>query len=304
MSLDPPTSNEFLSLPRAQVATLVQQQGPKTVVLCVAGSRRWYVLRAGQGQFDWPGYGQALSRRYRELFVLLFESGIHTILTPAVYPPNFQRGPAYVSRMLQGVPQLVQSAEFQDFYRDLDVRAGLYGNALSAPAFPQLAALDRELRQATAAYQSRRLLWGLNCDDDLLADVLRLAVAHFQETGAVPTRAQLVERYYGWPVGAVDIFVGAGRPSIFNLMPPLLDGREDLYFTVGLSLDLTEAQWREILYDHLWRRPKKTHQWNDLEPAIVAWLRRFYDANQGQTLGVGQLGPGDVWFARQAEAGP
>jgi len=69
----------------------------------------------------------------------------------------------------------------------------------------------------------------------------------------------------------------------------------DLYFTVSPSPYLDERGLRAILYDHLYTRRVDESGYSRLEADEWAWMKAFYRANRGRTIGIG-IQKGGVWY--------
>ena len=77
-----------------------------------------------------------------------------------------------------------------------------------------------------------------------------MSVEFATRRGRPPDRRELIEAYYGLDVPDLSFYLGFAQPALFDV-PLVATGQEDLYATLTPSPDLTEAQLREILYDHL-----------------------------------------------------
>jgi len=111
----------------------------------------------------------------------------------------------------------------------------------------------------------------------------------------VPTREELVALYYGEYVEPASIFIGFDVFCVFDM--PLLDvGETDLYFTMCPSPYLSPTQLREILFDHIYvRRAVSTGEYASLGYPTLEYMKSFYSANMGKTLGIGFLKDG-IWY--------
>ena len=112
------------------------------------------------------------------------------------------------------------------------------------------------------------------------------SIAYFQQHGHAPGLEDLIELYYGEPVEKVSFFIGFEKFWAFD-MPLISTGSEDLYFTVTPSLYMTQAQFRTVLYDHLFARRVEEPDYESLPGEAIERMRAFYQANRGSTLGVG-----------------
>lgn len=289
---------EFMNLPTEEVARLVREAGPKVCVFPINGTRRWFILehpdQAEAGFLE--AYLRETWRRQTELYRLLFDHGIETLLTPVFGPDLLERGEAYQQLLKPGLLWCAQDAELLAFYDAYDVRVRVYGDTRRYLAgTPYAAALEayEELARRTAAHESYRLFFGV-CAHDASETVAEFGAQFYQTHGRPPSRAEIVEAYYGEALGPVDLFIGFDRPAAFD-MPLVATGSEDLYFTVSPSPYLDARTLRRILYDHLYTRRVDESTYDRLSEEDWSWMRAFYQANRGQVLGVGTR-RGNVWY--------
>jgi tuberculosinol/isotuberculosinol synthase len=289
----------FQSLPTEEVAQIVREAGPKVCVFPINGTRRWFVLECASGQGDEgaPAYLDIMFRRHVELYRLIFDHGVGTLLTPAFGPDLMERGDGYVETAIEGLEGLCNHPTLVDFYESHGVRVRFYGDYarhLRATPGRHLAGMFQDLERRTAAHDKHRLFFGLFAHD-AAERVAELAVAHYLEHGSVPGKPTLIELYYGEYVEPVDFFIGFDKLAVFD-MPLVATGDEDLYFTVSPSLYLGERQLRAILYDHLYTRRQAEPDYPALGPEDWAAMKDFYDANRESTIGVGaRRAPGGFW---------
>lgn len=284
----------FRNLPAAEVAQRVRQAGSTVVVFPINGTRRWFMLehaaKAEAGlQSVYQEFFDIMARRYVEIFALLFEHGLDTVLSPLFGPDLLERGPDYVRMTSEGLAWPAVHPLFLDFYKAHQVRVRFYGDYRRAfgPATPYgfLPELYDEVTASTLNHHQHRLFYGLFANDATEA-VAQLAVQYYNRHGRTPDRRTLVELYYGEYVEPVAIFIGFDKFSAFD-MPLIATGEEDLYFTISPSPYFTQRQLRDILFDHLYARRRP-------EPQNWTPLKAFYQANIGRTLGVGAEHEG-IW---------
>jgi tuberculosinol/isotuberculosinol synthase len=290
----------FQNLNPEQVAQLVRQTGPKVCVFPINGTRRWFMLEHApllDAADDFVrAYLDLAGQRHVELYRLLFDHGLDTLLTPIFGPELLTRGDEYLPMAVEGLAQLVTSPVFQDFYRDYRVRVRFYGDYRRFFASTPYAYLSDLFDQATAqtlAHDRFRLFFGV-CANDPTETVAEWTVRYHAERGCLPDRQALITHYYGEYVPAVDLFIGFDRFCVFD-MPLLATGEEDLYFTVSPSPYLTGRQLRAILYDHLYARRGDEPDYGSLAAEDWAVMREFYRCNHEQTLGVGARQAG-FWY--------
>ncbi len=293
-------AEEFRHLPAEEIARLVRQAGPKVCVFPINGTRRWFMLEHLPGPDEDPlvTYLDVTGRRHIELYQMLFDHGVDTLLTPVFGPDLLERGQDYMDLAAAGLSRLATYPDFLDFYRAYQVRVRFYGDYrlfFEPTPYAYLSDLFDQVTAQTAAHNRYRLFFGV-CAQDATEAIARLAVRYHAEHGHIPDKRTLVELYYGEYVGPVDLFIGFDKFCVFD-MPLIATGNEDLYFTVSPSPYLTEVQLRDILYDHLYTRRGKEPDYLNMGPEAWAWMRKFYQANMGRTMGVGaNQQPGDFWY--------
>jgi tuberculosinol/isotuberculosinol synthase len=289
---------EFQRLPTEDVAQLVRDAGPKVCVFPINGTRRWFVLEyPSQAKTSfYESYLQVTWQRQVELYKLVFDHGIDTLLTPIFGPDLLERGEQYSTLFRPGLLWCARNQDMLGFYDAYGVRVHVYGDARRyLQSTPYASALDAydELAKRTAAHQSYRLFFGV-CAQDATETVAEIGVRFYQECGRLPTRHEIVEAYYGEYVEPVDLFIGFDRPAAFD-MPLIATGNEDLYFTVSPSPYLDARTLRTILYDHMYTRRVDESSYAQLPTEGWEWMRSFYKANLGRALGIGMKRDG-IWY--------
>ena len=290
----------FHSLPTAEIAQLVRAAGPKVCVFPINGTRRWFMLehpdQATTGFVE--AYLRIGGRRHIELYKMIFDHGLDTLLTPVFGPDLLERGDEYMQIAARGLLWFAHDQDFVDFYDAYDVRVHVYGDAQrylqDTPYAHTLDAFD-ELARHTASHRRHRLFFGV-CAHDPTETIAEIAVRFYQEHGCPPDKRQVVEAYYGEYVRPVDIFIGFDRPAAFD-MPLIATGSEDLYFTVAPSLYLDAHTLRAILYDHLYARRVDEASYAELSPEDWRTLADFYALNRSHVLGLGRRHiSGNFWY--------
>jgi hypothetical protein len=74
-------------------------------------------------------------------------------------------------------------------------------------------------------------------------------------------------------------------------------GDESLYFTAAPSLYLNKAQWRNILYDHIYLRTMKEPDYHAMSTESLDFMMRFYKTNRDKTFGIGEVIDG-IWYPK------
>ena len=285
-----PTLAEWLRWPAERVSRWVAgRPTPPAMAWPFDGTRRWY-LSYRLRHPDAPGdYLAVTARRQAELHRMVLSHGVSVLLVPLFGTELLRRGRAYVEYGLGGLRLLRDDAVYRKMH-DAGVRVRFYGDyeeALGALGLPHVLEVCRELTASTAGGDGPLLLFGLFADDPY-ATLARLSVEFASKEGRPPDRRELVEAYYGLPVPDLGLYLGFARHALFDV-PLLATGEEDLYATLSPSPDLTEAQLREILYDHLVERRKPEPDYEGLSPDALIELVDYAERSRDKTLGVGRV---------------
>ncbi|MBN1875953.1 MAG: diterpene synthase [Anaerolineae bacterium] len=279
----------FQALPTAEIARLVQKAGPKTCVFPLKGTRRWFMLEYPEAQAnDLETYLEAVTKRHIEIYQMIFDYGIDTLLTPSFDMPLMERGQAYMQMIVKGFAGLATRPDFLDFYDRYGVSVHFYGNYrkyLSATPYADLIESFIEVQNKTQTYSHHRIFFGMFVHDEV-ETIADLTISYYQKYGHTPSKRALIEAYYGEYIEPVNLFITFGKFRTFD-MPLIATGKEDLYFTVSPSPCLTETQLRHILYDHLYARRRSNPDYSTMHAHDKQLMREFYQANLGKTLGIG-----------------
>jgi tuberculosinol/isotuberculosinol synthase len=294
--------NTFLSLADTEVADLVRKNGPRVVVFPINGTRRWYLLEHGSpdssvaGEPGQAGFLDVILARYVELFELIFDHGVSTLLTPILGPDIAARDASYRRLIHTALEEITGGERFREFYDRYDVRVRFYGDYQRyldehSPAIPERIS---RIQRATIGRIRHRLFWGMFAHDPVEA-VGRLAIQQFEKHGRAPQRDDLVAGYYGEFIPPADVYIGMLPPRVFDY--PLLDtGTTALYFTTAPSPYLTRRMLRRILFDMIYCQPEEGGYEID-DPDSLDSLRTYYQEHQGDLIGTGRLAAADrVWL--------
>jgi len=288
------TLDEFLQLPTSQVAEMIRGL---TVGFPIDGTRRWFLLHHPE-VWNVEEYKDLTGKRYVKEFAMLFDHGVETLLVPAFGGELLNRGEEYVREMMDGMTYLAQHPTFAGFYRDYDVRVRFYGDwRRQVEGLPGAAELAAALENcaATRYTGSRRLFYGLWADD-ILANIVDDLARRRQEPVEF-TRDAIVTRYYGEHVKPTDIYIGFGRPTVFDV-PMLVTSQTDLYYTVVPSLDVDARLFRMMVWDHFVGRWTQ-QEWDGLSERDFKALKAFYEVHHDTVLGLGEIDPPTgIWHQR------
>ena len=294
----------FQSLSSTEIAAIVRER-VKTVVFAAGGTTRWLMLNHLDGwpkdMSYWQKYLRHGGERFLEIAKMFFDHGVHTVFTHAIVPGQLEgKGAGYHPLALtSGMEKLAGSPDFLHFYTEYGVRVRFFGNyrqVLERSEYKGALEQFDQVAEQTRRHDQHRLYWGFNTGEDQIARILELAVQYDRDHGRAPSKEQVIELYYGEPVEPVDIFISFNRSRTAHLMPPLLEGQADLYFTVGLSFDFAQTLLRRILYDHLYARRGRHRDYGELSSSAFSEMQDFYRLNREAVTGLGQrYEPGAVW---------
>jgi tuberculosinol/isotuberculosinol synthase len=299
-NMKPLSREEFLRLPKEELANLVRADGQKVCVFPFNGTRRWFLLEHGRefsGKNAAQKYVEQTTHAYISTYKLVYDNGVDTIVAPVFGSEIFSRGEEYMREIGAGMELLATHPEFLAFYKAYDIRVHFYGDyrkQLEKTPYADICDSFDKITRDTAHHTTRRLFYGV-CGEDATEAVADLSIRHHQQTGLTPTREQLVEMYYGEYIEKADIFIGFEKFNVFDY-PLLSKGGESLYFTVAPSLYMNERQWRSILHDHLYLRPIPEPDYFTMPTADFESMRKFYEDNREVTFGVGEV-RGGIWYS-------
>lgn len=291
---------EFLELPVEEVADRVRAGGVRVCVFPFNGTRRWFLLEHGKNiQGDAVNaYNDRTGERYIDMYQMLFAHGLETVLAPVFGGDILDRGQEYMDAIGSAMVRLAEHPDFLAFYRNHEVRVHFYGEYRkkfqNGPYAYIIDAFDKVTRE-TSHNGKHRLFYGVFANDATEA-VAEYSIQTYQRYSRPPTRREIIEHYYGEFIEKADIFVGFERFSVFDY--PLLNlGDESLYFTAAPSLFMSGAQFRHILYDHLYLRPVAEPDYRTMSGSDLAAMKEYYELHRQITYGVGELRSG-IWYAK------
>jgi tuberculosinol/isotuberculosinol synthase len=155
-----------------------------------------------------------------EIYTLLFDHGLDTLLIPVFGPDLMDRGDSYMQQVVaQGLRWFARDEHLWAFCEAYQVRVRVYGDAqhylAQTPYADAMEAFERVADQRTSQYHRRRLFFGM-CAHDATERVAAFAVRYHQSHGRLPEKREIVEHYYGR---------NGGRGSVFHCQPVAVHGR-------------------------------------------------------------------------------
>ncbi|MFD3164015.1 hypothetical protein [Herpetosiphon sp. NSE202] len=275
-----PTLADFLQAP----LEAIQQIAPATMIFSSGGSRRKAALATmpaqGEAYARWS-HGQLLT-----CLELFFCHGIKHLFLPMLLPNQFQETtPNYREHIEHWVAWGAASPAMREYYRERNWRVRL----LDTQPSPIIAEAAQSLHQPDDTSEQPTLWWFIVRDSE---DPWQAIFQAAHQT-AFKTRIQAIEAIYGEPIPPAELFVSFGKPQVnHDVLPPLLVGNLQCYWTQKPGYTLSEAEFRQILYDFKFLR--QTWQSDKTERTKAALeFRQHWE--RGPILGLGQqLGP--FWY--------
>jgi adenosine tuberculosinyltransferase len=189
--MEPMERDKFLNLPVEEVANIVRAGGSKVCVFPFNGTRRWFLLEYGR---DFEGdaaqnYVELTTHGYINIYKLVFEHGIDTIVAPVFGGEILNRGDEYMREIGANMSLLATHPAFLEFYESNDIRVHFYGDyrkKLSGTPYAYICDMFDEVTRKTAHHTRHRLFYGVWADEST-ETIAELSVKHFQENGKIPS---------------------------------------------------------------------------------------------------------------------
>jgi hypothetical protein len=241
-------SPSFLSFEEFLVAPLdeITPQAPQTMIFAAGGTRRSAALAGivptGSGYAQWA-YDQLIA-----CFDLFFQHGVRHIITHAIIPSQYQEiTQNYREQLLNWVDWVLAGPQALMGYQ----RQGWKVRLLGAESLPELAPVAQRLRTSQAPTDAPTLWFTVTPDEAAPWEVL-LAAVH--RTGAT-TQAEAIRAQFGEDIPPATLYIGSGKPGVFPaVVPPLLMGKMQCYWTQRPGFILERETIRAILYDYAYTR--------------------------------------------------
>jgi hypothetical protein len=283
MNNSPPTREAFLAAPVEQVA----QVAPATMIFAPGGTRRRAALAGISPQSEaYAGWSRA---QMIECCARWFEHGVQHLFMNVLRPAQLAETGYYRERVLGWLAEgLAGTGPLADY-----ARQGWRVRLLGAELLPELRQAAERLSAATAAAQGPTLWFFVVPTADTPWQWLRSAL----DGTSTPTTSEMIQRLYGEAVPLATLLVGFGKPLLSpDLVPPLLAGELQCYWTQRPGYDIDAHTMREIIYDYAYLRttwvPDKSARYDDIAAQRSIWEQR-------RVLGLGRR-VGSFWYP-QAE---
>jgi hypothetical protein len=275
-----PSQAEFLAAPLAAL----QPYAPASLMYAAAGTRRAAALAGYSSESE--EYVQWSRSRMVEVLQLLFAHHVQHIFTIPATPGQFAEVGDYRRHLVRWIEWGVAGDEAMADYDRLGWRVRLLTVGVD-----ELAGAQARLGQLRAAGDpTAKTLWYMVVADTELfwQRLLETAVG-----AAAVTRAAVAQAFYGEAIPDITLYLAFGKPVIApEFLPPLLYQKVDCYWTQRPGYQLSEAEWRTVLYDHAVLRSTWRADKSDRAGAALAQRAAW---EHGPILGLGQrLGP--YWY--------
>lgn len=274
-----PSLEEFLAAPAEEIAKVA----PATMIYGAGGTRRHAVfngIEPWSEEFVYWMRDVMLSR-----IDLIFRHGVQNVFVTALTSDNFREVNRYQTQLLERAKWFIAGPESMADYARLGWRVRLIGTE----NITELRETTERLQTTTPTQSEHTLYWNMALDSESPWQQLLSAV----QRAKASTRAEAIRALYGEEIPPATLYLAFGKPTILvDLIPPLLIGQLQCYWTQQPGHTLTEVQLRTILYDYAYLR--STWRAEKLERAKAA-LDQRKAWEEGPILGLGmRLGP--FWY--------
>jgi hypothetical protein len=272
--------SDFLTIPSADLAALV----PQTMIFAAGGTRRSAALAgistSGNTYAQWA-YDQMIA-----CFELFFEHGVRHIITHAIIPSQYQEiTQNYREQLLNWVDWVLAGPQAIEGYQKRGWKTRLMG----AESLPDIMPIAKRLRENPAPMDAPTLWFTVTPDETSPWENLLAAVRRLEAT----TQVEAIKAQFGEYIPPATLYIGSGKPGVFPaVVPPLLMGKMQCYWTQRPGFILERETIRAILYDYAYTR--KT--WRQDKSGRAEQVLKERDIwQQAPILGLGmRLGP--FWY--------
>lgn len=297
---------DFLNCDRREIAEIIKETGkPQCAVVMLDGTRRVLKLRPGFHDDRWlyhEDHITGLIHKSVEVADTLFDCGLDTVIGPLASLGNLNREnfiPLGLDRLLKPLLDEYSLSVCKKhnaavtFYGDLDGARNMQGGEIIDKYIESFREINPKVHQ-------KHILIGIGFSTDRETEIIaNLAIDHYKETGKNPTRNDLIKKYFGQDVPAIDIFIRTNEVKMSGGLTPLLTQHDtQLYFPVAPGImSLTENTIKLILYDYLYSRVLShgMHEHIPITEQEAEVVSNFYESHRSEVLGLGRR-VGDIWI--------
>lgn len=279
-----PTREEFLAAPRSAVAAVA----PATLIYAPGGTRRRAALAGLDPQSD--AYAEWSRQQMLRSFELFFGLGVQHLWVTVLRPAQLAEVGPYRERLLRWLAEGLAGEPALAAYAERGWRARLVG----AGELPELAGAAARLAATGGAGPT---VWYYVTAD--AAGPWRAALARLAAPRG-PGESE-VRALYGEEIPAATMLIGFGKPIIAaDLLPPLLAGELQCYWSQRPGFEQDEGTIRRIFYDYAFTR----RTWRQDKASRYRGLaddRRRWERSPALVLGLGERAPGEFWYPAEEE---
>ena len=274
-----PSLAAFLDAPAEQVARVA----PATVIFAPGGTRRSAVLAGISPQSD--QYARWTRERMIACSALFFKLGVRHLFMSVMRPPQLAEVGRYRDRLLDWLDWGLAGPEALADYARLGWRVRLLG----ADGLGQLGTAAERLRQTMPGTATPTLWYYVVPEIESPWQWVRAALRQTEGN----TTSDVIRALYGEELPLATLYLAFGKPMFVpDLLPPLLSGDVQCYWTQRPGYALDERSLRQIIYDYAYLRPTwtkdKSTRYADVEAHRSLW-------EQAPTLGLGRR-VGAFWY--------
>lgn len=275
VSSDFPSLEAFLAAPPEVVA----QVAPAAMAYAPGGTRRQATFN---GLSPWSdAYFRWARQATIACFDLIFQNGVRHLFSPTLTPGNFAEANAYRPRLLQWVEWGIAGPEALHNY----ARHGWRVRLIGGEHVPELQNAAARLITDTPVTSAHTLWWTVMPTPEAAWESL----LHAAQQSKTTSRADLMYTLYGEELPLITLYLAFGKPQFSSgVLPPLLLGDMQCYWSQQPGYSLTTEQFRTILYDFAFLRQTwtqdKTGRAEAAAPYRAVWQRPLI-LGLGQRLG-------------------
>ena len=281
-----PALEEFLDAPLEAIRPIA----PATAIIGAGGTRRRAVLAGISPQSK--EYARWTREQAFACLDMILAHGVQHVISPVlVHSHQHESTPGYSDQLLNWV----RWAMTRDGAADEYARRGWRVRLIGVESWPDLEEVSLYVRSVTEANPGPTVWFSVVSQVETHWEaILRLT----RQYGAA-TREELVRLVYGENIPPATLYIGTGKPQfVHSIVPPLLVGKLECYWSQHLGYDLDQCALRSILYDFAYvRRLTQTDKTGRAEQALI--YESAWDAPPVVGMGM-RLGP--FWYPAPVEA--
>lgn len=306
MTSEYPSLEEFLQMEDKAVADIVSSSPVgQAGTLIFDGGRRLGMLFYGLDPSEKDSLVtlfSILQSGLLRVIKIFFENGVRALYLPLMLHMTFDRGQAYMDASMEGLKYVLHDPKWLSFYNKRNIRVKCYGDReyIKQKGYPLLLEWMQELEERTDANDGANIFIGIACCRSLEEFRLSLmGIDFYKKLGRSPTRAELVQAYFGMNAPDVGFLVRSCELRDSDLQPVLVTGpKTQMYFPMTPLASLSKRTVRYILHDLIFNRIAskglKMYSKVDVIKADTSRMGEYYRLNRDSVLGLG-IREGSFW---------